>query len=410
MAWRRNLLLVACVVLAVSLVGVESGSTAQSQVTAEPQLAWVAKTFYPVSSVAAVSSGGVVVAVDYWGSADWAWIVKRYSADGTELWRAFGPVLRAGEASIGADPPLVTVARRGVYVLGTYMAADQGHGLVLAKYSLRGRLLWQVRIDSDPYWDVPAGVAVRRGVVAVAAYERPSGESWERDAYVVGFSTHGKRLWTNPMAVKGWADDRVQLNAMTAGPGGFYVTGSVMSKTVLGDWSPDHAILIRALTTSGENRWTRKLGADPTPDFDVGLAVSANSAGVAVAGYVNAVPKPAPGYYETNRSHAFVTLYTIDGHPVWSRTSPKIDQWTACTMLDSGDVIVAGSTRTAYTILQQGGVPKWRELGADGTTVWTEEVTRPKNSDPPWPTALDSSGSRAYLGTANGVTAWNLVP
>jgi hypothetical protein len=339
-----------------------------------------------------------------------AYVLERYRGDGTRMWRVRGPRLAQVDGSaVGADPASVAVTRHAIYVVGTSYGPGLSRdlGLTVARYSMGGALRWRRSVRTDEWWDVPSGIAVRGGAVAVAGYRRNQGEGWLRRSFVLGFASDGRWLWSTSMRVSGWPRSGVQVNDITSGIGGFYLTGSVLSGAVAGTRSPEHAIVVRAMTVRGVDRWTRVVGSDLRPDFDLGLAVSANHHRVAVAGSVDAVPKDDPsGRVWTTRPHAWAAQYTLGGKQLWADRRPKVARWEAVDQLGGGHIRIAGATTSRETGPASRAV--WRELDQHGDLVWSRVMKRPAAKHPPWPTDLDHRRQGIYVASSEGLTAWRM--
>jgi hypothetical protein len=226
-----------------------------------------------------------------------AFVLERYGPNGQLMWRVRGPRLEQVDGSgVGADPASVAVTRHAIHVVGTSYGPglNRDLGLTVARYSLGGVMRWRRSVRADPWWEIAAGIAVKNGVVAVAGYRRNEGEGWLRDAFVLGFARNGARLWTNTMSVAGWPRNGVLVNDIASGPGGFYLVGSVLSDRVFGTSVPEHAILVRAITADGVDRWSRVVGNDQKADLDIALSVATNHNRIAVAGTVGAAPSHGP--------------------------------------------------------------------------------------------------------------------
>ena len=327
-------------------------------------------------------AGGVYVAGNTTGTlpgqtsaGDYDAYVRRYAADGTEVWtRQFGA------PGYDSANTIVQDGAGGIYVAGsTYGTLGQttagGQDVYVRRYAADGTEVWTRQFGSS---DSDLGyIIVQDGTggvyVAGITFGTLPGQTFEGnyDAYVRRYAADGTEVWTRQF---GSSSTDVVNMMVQDGDGGVYVAGNTygtLGQTTAGGQDA----YVRRYAADGTEVWTRQFGApkrpfphDPGSLFDSADAlVSDGAGGVYVAGDTTGT---LPGQTSTGDYYdfdAYVRRYAADGSEIWTRQfgTPSDNYFKALVSDGTGGVYVAGTTT--------GTLPNVRQYAADGTEVWTRQ-------------------------------------
>ncbi len=270
----------------------------------------------------AVDGSGVYVA----GSTDFALpgqteagapdaFLRKYDADGTELWtRQFGTVR-------GDYAHAVAVDGSGVYVVGftggTFLGQESAGNAdaFLRKYDADGTEVWTRQFGTDAL-DIATAIAVDGSGVYVAGVTEGAlpGQTYggDLDAFLRRYDKSGTEGWTHQFGTSRWDVAR----AVATDASGVYVAGWTLGTL------PDQAsaggldAFLRKYDADGTEGWTRQFGTD---EWEYAYAVATDSSGVYVAGSTGGT---FPGQTKAGSGsslEAFVRKYDTSGTEVWTR-------------------------------------------------------------------------------------------
>jgi autotransporter-associated beta strand protein len=332
--------------------------------------------------------------------------VRRYDADGNELWtRQFGT--RGADVAFG-----VAVDASGVYVAGFTEGTLPGQtsaGFIDAfvrKYAADGNELWTRQFGTGGV-DRAVGVAVDASGVYVAGFTEGTlpgqASAGGFDAFVRRYDAAGNELWTRQFGSSG-VDAAV---GVAVDASGVYVVGRT-DGTLPGQTSAggDDAF-VRRYDADGNERWTRQFG---TSGADVAVGVAVDASGVYVVGFTDGT---LPGQASAGDFDAFVRKYDTDGNELGTLQfgtfsfSSEFDSVNA--VAADGNVYVAGLVSgTLPGQTSAGGQDAFvRKYDAAGNELWTRQFGA-SGADVAVGVAVDASGvyvAGITLGTLPGQTS-----
>jgi Bacterial Ig-like domain (group 3)/SdrD B-like domain/Beta-propeller repeat len=390
-----------------------------------------AATFDEIDGIA-VDASGVYVAgtIDFGavlpgqaGAGDRDAFVRRYDADGNEVWtRQFG--------SPGDDQATaIAIDSTGVYVAGTTFGSlagsSGGQDAFVRAYSSGGSLLWTSQFGS-PGDDQATGVAAGASGIYVSGTTTGAlpgqTSSGRQDAFVRRLNPGGAEGWTRQFGTAG-ADSATGVAADGSGVyvGGF-TAGAFAGQTSSGG---DDAF-VRKFDAGGADVWTRQFG---TPGSDRVNGLTSGGAGVYVAGQTDGT---LPGQTGAGDQDAFVSRFDADGNPVWTRQfgTPGADAVVGIAVSAAG-LFVAGTTTgtfpgqtsaggqnvfaarlvdsasraaTATTVAASAPTPLF---GVDGVTITATVLVNPPGSGTPTGavTFFDGDSALGTVDVVNGIAS-----
>jgi hypothetical protein len=274
--------------------------------------------------------------------------LSKYAMDGSTVWTRL-----LGDA--GAEAINGITFFGGLYVTGStssgyleYQTNKGGSDAFLTKYSDDGTKAW-TRILGSKGQEAASAIAFSNegyiyftGSTTSVSLDGQANNSWTgfEDAFLCKYSLDGGKVWTRLI---GSAFDEV-ATALTIGvDGAIYLTGTTSSATLDGRANNGGIdLFLTKYTPTGNKVWTRLFGS--TGD-DVPYALTAGPDGaVYMAGYTTS--SSLDGQINGGSWDAFLTKYTQDGSPVWTRLIGSTGQEIAhaATSDPDGYIYVCGST------------------------------------------------------------------
>lgn len=251
------------------------------------------------TSIAADTSGNVIVTGHSWSSGDWDYATIKYSGAGAPLWtnRYNGP------GNYDDFATAVAVDGSGnVFVTGYSTATNSHYEYATLKYSSGGVALWTNRFAGPAKAeDVALAIALdSSGNVFVTGYSVAAGT--DRDFATIKYSSAGVALWTNRYNGPGNYIDGASAVAVDSS-GNVLVTG--VSYGAGGSY--DYATI--KYSSAGLPLWTNRYNG-PVNGDDEGASVAADGSGnVYVTGY-------SAG---SGTGYDYATIaYSSAGLPLWT--------------------------------------------------------------------------------------------
>ncbi|MBI3097307.1 MAG: PKD domain-containing protein, partial [Planctomycetes bacterium] len=269
--------------------------------------------------------------------------MRKYDANGNELWtRQFGSSAHDFAHDISVDS-------FGVYVVGSAGGALPGQ----TSYGAEDAFVRRCDFDGNELWtrqfgtlsgDAALAVSVDSTGVYVAGqtYGALPGQTrsgWS-DAFVRKYDLNGSELWTRQFggtfSVKGAALSIDSTGVYVAG----IATGTLPGQTSLGSVDA----FVRKYDLNGSELWTRQFGSSA---HDLASDVFVDPSGVLVAG---ATYGTLPGETNSGFGDAFVQKFDTNGYVLWTSQvgSSGFDAAYAVSA-DSAGVYVAGVTGGTLT-------------------------------------------------------------
>lgn len=295
-------------------------------------------------------------------------VVRKYAGNQTVLWtRQFGAEGCDFAQGVAAVP-------EGVYVGGTVERVLPGgtpegvfDGLV-RKYDADGTELWTDRFGTGDFVSVNAA-AVHRGSLYVTGQtcgalpgQQPIGVC---DAFVRKYDSAGNELWTSQFGATVAA-----ANDVFAGPMGVVVVGRVAGALPGQTAAGGRDVFVRLYDPRGKERWTRQFG---TGGNDIAWGVDVDGSRIYVAGDAGG---ELPGQqYAGGPLDAFLRVYDGKGNELWTRQFGTTGFDRAIRVAGDGDQVVvvgrAGGPLEEGLDFAGGTDPFVRRYDADGTSLWT---------------------------------------
>jgi hypothetical protein len=308
--------------------------------------------------------------------------VRKYDADGTELWtRQFGTT--SYDYAFG-----VAVDAGGVYVVG---GADDAF---VRKYDADGTEQWTRQFGTVKF-DYALGVAVDATGVYVAGYTYGAlpGQvnAGGADAFVRKYDVNGNVVWTHQFGTS----SNEPASAVAVNATGVYMAGYT-DGVLPGQVSTGGTdAFVRKYDVDGNVVWTRQFG---TASSDSASGVAVDATGVNVVGSTSGT---LPGQTSAGGTDAFARKYDVNGDVLWTRQFGTASSDSASGVAVNGSgVDVAGYTEGALPPqVSAGGIDAFvRKYDASGTELWTLQFGS-ANSDAALGVTVDATG--VYVG---GVT------
>jgi hypothetical protein len=304
--------------------------------------------------------------------------VRRYDADGNELWtRQFtssdnDPATGDNDGAIG-----VAVDATGVYVAGATQLAFPGQtsagraDAFVRKYDTGGNEVWTSQFGSTTD-DIAYGIAASAaGVYVAGGAGFPSPREVTTQSFLRKYDALGADVWTRQFGPT--LSGPVDAARAVAVDGSLYVAGDVTGNlpgyTNTGAFFDGDAF-VRKYDAAGNELWSRQFG---TAGFDQALFVAAHSSGIYVTGYVGGA---LPGQSSAGRSDAFVRKYDVAGNELWTRQFGTAGTDSALGLaVDDTGVYVTGTTTGAFSgHVSAGGQDAFvRKYDAAGNELWTSQ-------------------------------------
>jgi|GEM_PF-784617 len=308
--------------------------------------------------------------------------VRRYDADGNELWtRQFtssdnDPATGDNDSVLG-----VAVDNSGVYLAGITEAAFPGQteaggaaDAFVRKYDAVGNELWTKQFGTTET-DIAYGIAVNAAGVYVAGQADgtlPGGGTGQ--SFLRKYDAGGTDIFTRQFgpAMDGPIDAARAVDA----DGNVYVagdvTGNLPGQTGAGGLGApfDGEAFVRKYDVAGNELWTRQFG---TAGFDQALFVAVDLSGIYVTGYTTGA---LPGQSSAGGHDAFVRKYDDAGNELWTRQFGTSGTDSAFSIaVDETGVFVTGSTTGAFSgQFSAGGQDAFvRKYDAAGNELWTRQ-------------------------------------
>lgn len=268
------------------------------------------------------------------------------------------------------------------------------------KYAADGTELWTRQFgawDRDIAWAV--AVDGERFVYVVGQTEgtlpgQQSAGGW--DAFVRKYDPSGTEVWTRQFGGKG---SDVASGVAVDGVGHVYVVGTT-SSSLSGGQPNSFDAFVRRYDGSGQEGWTRQFG---TAGGDNARAVAIDAAQRLLV--VGSTEGSLPGQVSSAGFDAFVTSLTPDGQQLWLRQfGSRADDFAISVAADpAGNVLVAGSAdATLPGQTASGGTTAFlRQFDQAGAPLWTDQFGRGV-ADHAWDIAVAADGATYLVGTTAG--------
>jgi hypothetical protein len=268
--------------------------------------------------------------------------VRKYDLAGNELWtRQFGTSGADSAVGIAADAS-------GVYVTGSTtgtFAGQTGAGdedAFVRKFDADGSELWTRQFGSSG-WDQATGVAAVGSGIYVSGFTAGvlAGQAGagEQDGFVCKYDTAGNMAWTRQFGT-GSAD---QAAGVAVDASGVYVAGRTAGTLpgLTGAGLSD--VFVRKYDLGGTEVWTRQFG---TAAADQALGVAVGPSGVYLAGSTEGT---LPGQASAGFGDAFVRKYGAAGNLLWTgQFGTAATDSAAGVAVGAAGLFVAGSTTGTF--------------------------------------------------------------
>ena len=329
--------------------------------------------------------------------------VRKYAFDGTLQWTSqFGT---SGGDVVGS----LSVDASGIYMAGTTTGQFPGvpepgrTDAYVAKMDLTGGLLWTRQFGTiGPQFDVAFGVDTQANVYVAGT----TGGTFpgatitgSNDAFLRKYDAQGRVLWTRQWGTLG-ADS---VRSLAVSDTGVYIAGTTFDVFPGETSAGTQDVFVSRFDVEGNGMWTRQFG---TAGFENVIGIAADGSGAYVAGNTElALPEQTSfGSFD-----AYVRKYSPAGEAVWTRQfgTAGFDSANAVTVDGSGIVVVGSVPRALPGQTQVGGSDAFaRRYERDGSEAWTRQFGT-EASDSASAVTLD--GPRVYvagftLGTFPGQT------
>jgi autotransporter-associated beta strand protein len=319
----------------------------------------------------AVSASGVYVVAQTHGTlpgqasaGDWDVFVRKYDADGNELWsRQFGSAGEDDAFAVAADAT-------GVYVAGDTNGALPGQGnagrfdAFVRKFDAAGNELWTRQFGTGGI-DVALGVAVDASGVYLGGFTDDTlpdqSSSGGVDAFVRKYDAAGNELWTRQFGT----GDEVFARGIAVSASGVYVAGFAFGAFPGQTNAGDADAFVRKFDAAGNELWTREFGSAAEDDA---FAVAADATAVYVAG-------ETAGTF-AGAKDAFVRKFDAAGNELWTRQfGSDADDSAYGVAADASGVYVAGLTGGNLPGQASAGAKDAfvRKFDAAGNELWTRQ-------------------------------------
>ena len=269
--------------------------------------------------------------------------VRKYDAAGTELWtRQFGSSERDFARGVALD------GQGSGYVVGeTYgvlpgQAPAGGYDAYVRKYDADGTELWTRQFGGpggEGAWGAAVDAAGSVSVVGTTRAQLPGQTSaGSFDGFLRKYDTAGTELWTRQF---GSAGDEGGKAVALDGDGDILVAGST-DGTLPGQISAGgYDAYVRQFDASGNDLWIRQFGSKAD---DYGVAVAVDPAGRTLV--VGSADRALPGQPWAGGTDAFVRQFDLSGNELWTEqfgTDSTDDAWGVAVDAAGGSYVV-GST------------------------------------------------------------------
>ncbi len=214
----------------------------------------------------------------------------------------------------------------------------------------------------------PLGVFVTGGTSGTLPGQQRAGST---DVFVRKYDAEGNEVWTRQFGSSNLDIARgISLDST-----GVYVAGQTRGALPGQTGAGGDDAFVRKYDADGNEVWTLQFGSS---ENDIAGAISVDSTGVYVVGYMNLHFKPVPAGDQV----AFVRKYDTHGNEVWRReiatsikSQTRLNTVPDGIVVDSTGVYVAGTTSgTLPGQTSNGGQDAYvRKYDADGTEVWTRQ-------------------------------------
>ena len=225
--------------------------------------------------------------------------VRKYDIEGKELWtRQFG-------TSSFDQVRGLAVNASGVYVAGLTVGTMHGtsagsHDVFVRKYDADGKELWTAQFGSANLDEVCA-IAIDESGLYVAGTTRGAlpgqTSSGAADMFVRKYDPQGKELWTRQFGTAKYD----QARGIAVNGTGVYVTGWTLGSAEGQASLGMHDAVIVRLTTAGESIWTHQFGSS---NLDDAFGVSVDASGIYLTGLTGGA---LPGQKNAGNVDTFVT-------------------------------------------------------------------------------------------------------
>jgi hypothetical protein len=192
------------------------------------------------------------------------------------------------------------------------------------------------------------------------------------------------------------SDSFTGATGISVGPLGVFVTGGT-SGTLPGQQRAGSTdVFVRKYDAEGNEVWTRQFGSS---NLDIARGISVDSTGVYVAGQTRGA---LPGQTGAGGDDAFVRKYDADGNEVWTlQFGSSENDIAGAISVDSTGVYVVGYMNLHFKPVPAGDqVAFVRKYDADGTEVWTRQFGTPDAGSTSYP---DPEAVRAISVGSTGV-------
>lgn len=302
--------------------------------------------------------------------------IRAYSPTGDELWAR---VLTAEEGSEQLSA-LKLDAQGNMYIAGTLSGLLDGEGskahktMYLRKLSMTGSVLWTRvfgAVSQNDLFSLDCGPDGSPFVVGTVAAALP-GQTYAggSDAFILKHDASGNVAWTRQFTHP--FNDFAYAVAVDAS-GNAYMGGLVTDGMPGFDTKPgDVDGFVRKYSSSGEELWTVPIATD---DRDQVLAIAIDPSGdVIVTGTTHSA---FPGFTNTGNNDIFVSKLSSDGSPIWTRQfgSDRSDKPHALEVDETGAVYVAGETFGSLTSEPSASDGFVARLESNGTVTWIRQLS-----------------------------------
>ena len=295
--------------------------------------------------------------------------VRRYDASGNDVWtRQFGTAASDSAFAVALDDSGVYVAGSTTGTLAGQASAGSQDAFV-RKYDTLGTEVWTHQFGT-PGSDLAFGLAADSGgvyVAGTAAGTLGQAGTESPQVFLRKYESGGNEVWTRQFRAFLPVPD---LARAVDADGNVYVAGELSGLLPGEPPAQIRMLFVRKYDPAGSELWTQRFG---TSSFDRLTGIAVDASGVYAAG---STLFALPGQTSAGNRDAFVRKYDAAGNEMWTRQfgTSNVDQGMAIS-LDPSGIYIAGFTAGAFAgQTSAGGDDAFiRKYDASGSQIWTRQ-------------------------------------